>query len=405
VSPSSAGPRRAGPWPRVAVVGGSLGGLTAALVLRDLGCEVDVFERSTAELESRGAGIVVLDATIRYLRERTTLDVDRITTATGFLRYLGRDGSVVYEEPRRYRYSAWHSIYRALLGCFGRDRYHLGRQMAGLQQRGEHVEVRFADGASASYELVVCADGITSGARAALQPRARPAYAGYVAWRGTVAERRLGRAAGDLLADSIVYQLMPGSHMLLYPIPALDGSVEPGRRQANFVWYRNYRAGEELDDLMTGRDGVRRDVTLPPGAAADAHLRELRDTAAARLAPQLAEVVHRTERPFVQVIFDIEVERMAFGRVCLTGDAAFALRPHAAAGTAKAAADAWALAEALAATGGDVEAALPPWERRQLAVGRAVLERARRNGDRSQFHGTWRPGDPELVFGLYGPGR
>jgi 2,6-dihydroxypyridine 3-monooxygenase len=405
VSPSSAGPRRAGPWPRVAVVGGSLGGLTAALVLRDLGCQVDVFERSTAELESRGAGIVVLDATIRYLRERTDLDVDRITTATGFLRYLGRDGSVVYEEPRHYRYSAWHSVYRALLGCFGRDRYHLGRQMAGLRRRGEHVEVRFADGASASYELVVCADGITSGARAALQPRARPAYAGYVAWRGTVAERRLGRAAGDLLADSIVYQVMPGSHMLLYPIPALDGSVEPGRRQANFVWYRNYRAGEELDDLMTGRDGVRRDVTLPPGAAADAHLRELRDAAAARLAPQLAEVVHRTEHPFVQVIFDIEVERMAFGRVCLTGDAAFALRPHAAAGTAKAAADAWALAEALAATGGDVEAALPRWERRQLAVGRAVLERARRNGDRSQFHGTWRPGDPELVFGLYGPGR
>jgi 2,6-dihydroxypyridine 3-monooxygenase len=405
VSPSSGSRSRAGPWPRVAVVGGSLGGLTAALVLRDLGCEVDVFERSTAELESRGAGIVVLDATIRYLRERTDLDVDRITTTTGFLRYLGRDGSVVYEEPRRYRYSAWHSIYRALLGRFGRERYHLGRQMAALRQRGEHVEVRFAAGDAASYQLVVCADGITSDARAALQPRARPAYAGYVAWRGTVAERRLGRAAGDLLADSIVYQIMPGSHMLLYPIPALDGSVEPGRRQANFVWYRNYRAGEELDDLMTGRDGVRRDVTLPPGTAADAHLRELRDTATARLAPQLAEVVHRTEHPFVQVIFDIEVERMAFGRVCLTGDAAFALRPHAAAGTAKAAADAWALAEALAATGGDVEAALPRWERRQLAVGRAVLERARRNGDRSQFHGTWRPGDPELVFGLYGPGR
>jgi 2,6-dihydroxypyridine 3-monooxygenase len=405
VSPSSAGHSRAGTWPRVAVVGGSLGGLTAALVLRDLGCEVDVFERSTAELESRGAGIVVLDATIRYLRERTDLDVDQVTTSTGFLRYLGRDGSVVYEEPRRYRYSAWHSIYRALLGRFGRDRYHLGRQMAGLRQHGQHVEVRFADGASASYELVVCADGITSGARAALQPRARPAYAGYVAWRGTVAERRLGRAAGDLLADSIVYQVMPGSHMLLYPIPALDGSVEPGRREANFVWYRNYRAGEELDDLMTGRDGVRRDVGLPPGAASADHVRELRETAAARLAPQLAEVVHRTEQPFVQVIFDIEVDRMAFGRVCLTGDAAFALRPHAAAGTAKAAADAWALAEALAATGGDVEAALPRWERRQLAVGRAVLERTRRNGDKSQFHGTWRPGDPELVFGLYGPGR
>ena len=392
-------------WPRVAVVGGSLGGLTAALVLRDLGCEVDVFERSTAELESRGAGIVVLDETVRYFRERTDLELDRLTTATGFLRYLDRDGAVVYEEPRRYRYSAWHTIYRALLGCFGRRRYYLGREVAGFSQRGEHVQVRFADGSTAAYDLLVCADGIASNARAVLQPQARPAYAGYVAWRGTVEERQLSPAVRDLLADSICYQVMPNSHILLYPIPELDGSVTPGRRLANFVWYRNYAAGTELDDLMTDSDGVRRDITLPPGAARQVHLDELRAVAAAQLAPQLAEVVRRTRLPFIQVIFDIEVERMVFGRICLIGDAAFALRPHAAAGTAKAAADVWALAEALAATQGDLRAALPRWERRQLAVGRAVLERTRRNGNKSQFEGTWRPGDPELVFGLHEPGR
>ena len=391
-------------WPRVGVVGGSLGGLTAALVLRDLGCEIDVFERSTAELESRGAGIVVLDETVRYFRQRTDLELDQLTTVTGFLRYLDRDGAVVFEEPRRYRYSAWHGIYRALLGCFGRRRYHLGKEMAGFQRQGEQVQVRFADGSSAAFDLLVCADGISSHARAVLQPQARPAYAGYVAWRGTVDEGRLSRAVRDLLADSICYQVAPDSHILLYPIPALDGSVVPGRRLANFVWYRNY-AGDELDDLMTDRNGVRRDLTLPPGAAREAHLREVRAVAAAQLAPQFAEVVQRTKLPFVQVIFDIEVDQMAFGRVCLTGDAAFALRPHAAAGTAKAAADAWALAEALAATQGDIRVALPRWERHQLAVGRAVLERARRNGNKSQFQGAWRPGDPELVFGLYEPGR
>jgi len=392
-------------WPRVGVVGGSLGGLTAALVLRDLGCQVDVFERSTAELESRGAGIVVLDTTLRYFRERTDLDVDRIATSTGLLRYLGRDGSVVYQEERRYRYSAWHTIYRALLGRLGRGSYHLGGEMRRFGQDADQVVVEFADGSSAAYDLLVCADGIASGARATLQPQARPAYAGYVAWRGTVPECELGQRVRNLLADSIVYQVIPSSHILLYPIPALDGSTQPGRRLANFVWYRNYAAGEELDDLMTDRDGVRRDVTLPPGAVREAHVGRLRGFAAAHLAEQLAEVVHRTERPFVQVIFDIEVARMAFGRVCLLGDAAFALRPHAAAGTAKAAADAWALGEALAEAHGDVEAALPRWERRQLAVGRAVLERSRRNGDKSQFEGTWRPGDPELVFGLYEPGR
>jgi 2,6-dihydroxypyridine 3-monooxygenase len=387
------------------VVGGSLGGLTAALVLRDLGCQVTVFERSTAELESRGAGIVVLDTTLRYFRERSGLDVDRITTSTGFLRYLDRKGAVIYEEPRRYRYSGWHTIYRALLGYFDQDAYRLGSEMVGFEQAGGRVVAHFADGSRSDHDLLVCADGIASISRATLQPTARPVYAGYVAWRGTVPEAHLSPEVRELIADSIVYQVLPNSHILVYPIPAIDGSVEPGCRLVNFVWYRNYAAGDELSDLMTDRHGVRHDLSLPPGGAREPHLAALHEAAGELLAGQLAEVVHRTERPFVQVICDVAVDRMAFGRVCLIGDAAFGLRPHAAAGTAKAAADAWALAAALEGAGGDVEAALPSWERQQLALGRAVLERTRRNGDKSQFEGAWRPGDPELVFGLYEPGR
>ena len=108
-------------------------------------------------------------------------------------------------------------------------------------------------------------------------------------------------------------------------------------------------------------------------------------------------------QPFLQVVYDIEVPRMAFGRVCLIGDAAFVVRPHAAAGTAKAAADAWALAEALGRER-DVPAALARWEPGQLALGGQLLERTRRIGRRSQVDGTWVPGDPELIFGLRGPG-
>jgi 2,6-dihydroxypyridine 3-monooxygenase len=131
---------------------------------------------------------------------------------------------------------------------------------------------------------------------------------------------------------------------------------------------------------------------------------ELR-AAAEALAPPIREVVTTVPEPFVQVIFDIEVSRMAFGRVCLVGDAAFALRPHAAAGTAKAAADAWALGEAMVDAGGDVVEALRRWEPGQLALGAQVLARARDIGNRSQFEGTFTPGDPTLIFGLYEPGR
>ena len=97
--------------------------------------------------------------------------------------------------------------------------------------------------------------------------------------------------------------------------------------------------------------------------------------------------------------------RMAMGRVALIGDAACAARPHAAAGTAKAAADGWALAAALGEAGGDIPAALTKWEPAQLQLSDSLLRRVVAMGERSQFTNTWTPGDPDLRFGLYGPGR
>lgn len=163
--------------------------------------------------------------------------------------------------------------------------------------------------------------------------------------------------------------------------------------------------GAALTDLMTGVDGRTRAVSLPPGAARPGLVAALHADARAHLAPVLAEALIGPAEPFVQVIYDIEVPRMAYGRVCLIGDAAFAVRPHAAAGTAKAAADGWELAAQLTAAGGDVAVALPEWERRQLVLGRELLERNRAIGEASQRDGTFRPGDPALIFGLRGPGR
>jgi 2,6-dihydroxypyridine 3-monooxygenase len=102
-------------------------------------------------------------------------------------------------------------------------------------------------------------------------------------------------------------------------------------------------------------------------------------------------------------VLDIEVPRMAFGRVCLIGDAAFAARPHAAAGTAKAAADAWALADALRDAAGDVVPALEKWEPGRLEVGRNLLKRVREMGRHYQVDSDADPADRNLRFGLYGP--
>lgn len=392
--------------PGVAVVGGSLGGLTAALLLRDIGCDVTVLERSTAELEARGAGIVVLPETSRYLVERVGLPLDAFTCSTQRLRYLDADGSVVHEEHRPYRYSGWRTIYAALLEAFGRDRYLLGADVTDYGGDHGHCEVRTTDGRSLSVGLLVFADGSASRGRELQFPGLAPEYAGYVAWRGTVQESALSPSAHAAFDDALVYQVIPQSHILVYPIPGPDGSTAAGERLLNFVWYRNYAAGPELDALMTDRDGVLRERTLPPGAATDANVGEARAFATAHLAPAIAELVEATEHPFVQAIYDLEVPQMAFGRTCLLGDAAFVLRPHIAAGTAKACADAWALSEAIRAEeqiGSCVTCALRAYERTQLEVGRAAVARARRNGLRSQFEATWDPADPTLAFGLTDP--
>ncbi|HYM57876.1 MAG TPA: FAD binding domain-containing protein [Solirubrobacteraceae bacterium] len=387
---------------RVAVMGGSLGGLTAALVLRDSGCEVDVYERSSAPLRDRGAGIVLHPATVRYLVERGVRDSGEIGVAARVLRYLGPDGEVASEQPCRYRFTSYYALYEDLLACFDAERYHLAREVTGFDAGEEGVAVRLGDDARAQADLLVCADGVRSSARARLLPDVEPAYAGYVGWRGALRESELGCAAFDALGGAITYHVLANSHVLTYPIPGVDGGVTD-ERMLNWLWYCNVPDGEPLDGLLTDREGVRRSASVPPGHVQERHLASLRADAAARLPGPLAEVVAATDHPFVQTVFDVEVPRMAFGRVCLIGDAAFALRPHVAAGTAKAAEDGWRLADAMAACGHDVLAALRRWEPGQLALGRSALGRTRDAGERSQFRSTWRVGDP-LPFGLYRQG-
>jgi len=390
--------------PRAAVIGGSLIGLTTGLVLRDLGCEVDVYERSRVPLEGRGVGIVLHPATVRYLLENRLLDLAAVSTSAAVHRYLARDGSVLAEEARRHHFTGYNTLYGTLLTAFGRERYHLGCEATAIEQDEGRVRVTFASGDRVDADLLVAADGVSSFARRAMIPDVRPRYGGYVGWRGVVAEQDLTAETLAALDDALTYFAGPGTHALTYPIPSYDGTVDPGRRLMNLVWYRNVPEGSPLADLLTDRSGRQREVSLPPGAVREEHLADFRDTARATLPPAIAEVALRAAEPFLQVMIDVEVSRMAFGRVCLAGDAAFSVRPHAAAATAKGADDVWALAEALREAAGDVPAALRAWEPARLELGRALLARTRDLGEGAQFRGDWVPGDPSLTFGLREPG-
>jgi 2,6-dihydroxypyridine 3-monooxygenase len=395
---------RSGPVLRVAVSGGSLAGLTTALLLRDLGHEVDIFERSRDDLTGHGAGIVAHEVTLRYFVERAPIALDELTVPVGRYRLLDGAGRLLHEEPVAYRFVSWGTLYRALLALYGRGRYHPGRALAAFAAERDGVRLHFADGCEARCDLLVLAEGVQSTGRRRLFPGVEPRYAGYVAWRGTVAERDLPPHALARLDGAITYTLIPHSHILVYPIPGVDGRVERGHRRWNFVWYRNAAPGTVFEELMTDCEGYLHPVTLRPGRVQERFVRELKETAAACLPAEVAAVVAATAQPFIQAVMDLESPRMALGRVCILGDAAFAARPHAAAGTAKACENAWMLAEALERFGEDLAGALEAWSRHQCALGASLVARARSIGDGSQFRCDWRAGDPGLRFGLYEPG-
>lgn len=75
---------------------------------------------------------------------------------------------------------------------------------------------------------------------------------------------------------------------------------------------------------MTDKRGFLASVSLHPGQVQDRFIDEMRTAATELLAPAAAEVVLRTEQPYLQAVYDVQARQMATGRVALIGDAASA---------------------------------------------------------------------------------
>jgi 2,6-dihydroxypyridine 3-monooxygenase len=195
--------------------------------------------------------------------------------------------------------------------------------------------------------------------------------------------------------------LLPDSHLIAYPIPVIGDDLTLTDRQVNFQWYWNIREGAALDEIMTARDGIRRPVSVHAHDVQECFVETLRARAAAEFAvAPMAELIATVEHPFLTVIADAAPPQLVVGRICLLGDAGVTGRPHAGAGGAKAAADAWALAECLLEADGDIDRALALWEAPQLQQGYALLAKVRHMGRVLQSGGTFVPGDPAFRWGL-----
>jgi salicylate hydroxylase len=215
---------------RIAIIGGGIGGLTAALALLRRGMTAHVFEQSVKSKEA-GAGIEISPNGVRVL------------DALGLEDALGRAGVVLsgrelrhWKTGETWRWPApgatvvrhpgahhmmmhrrdLHAILLDAVRELDPDAIQLGRRCIGLAQSDEQVEVQFDTGETFHTAYAIGADGIHSRVRECLLGIDRAGFTGCVAWRGLAAAERLPSA---FLSRNIgTNWLGPNGHVFHYPI-------------------------------------------------------------------------------------------------------------------------------------------------------------------------------------------
>jgi 2-polyprenyl-6-methoxyphenol hydroxylase-like FAD-dependent oxidoreductase len=363
---------------RALVIGGSLGGLITAHLLRGIGWDAIVFERNHEELASRGVGLGTHPQLIAILRSAGVAFDETMGIKVPKVVCLDSAGNTIVAQPSARTMSGWARLYRTLRDALPAENCRLGRALSRVEQDGDTVTAIFADGTRERGDLLVGADGIRSTVRAQFLPRAQPIYAGYVAWRAVLDEQQIPPDIHREIFELYAFCLPEGEQLLGYPVPGRDNDTQAGRRAYNIVWYRP-TAAATLVDISTDAAGRYHGAGIPPPLIRPDVIAQVKADAARLLAPQIAEIFVRAA-PFFQAIYDLESPHIVFGRVALAGDAAFVARPHAGAGTTKAAIDAATLAHCLHAAGSDIASGLARYDQAQCVFGRALVDLSRQEG-------------------------
>jgi salicylate hydroxylase len=350
---------------RVAIVGGGIGGLTAALTLLDAGLDVHVYEQARA-LSEVGAGIQVSPNASRVLH-RVGLAEELARVGVRPLAWHQRrwdDGRTLLRTPLAetvenafgFPHLQVHraDLLRALLSRVPAERVHVGHRLTEIEQHGDSVTARFEHGDEVEADVLVGADGIHSTVRSLVIGPEAPRFTGVVAYRGLAPAERL--RALDLEVTSQVW-MGPGKHFVHYFVHE--------KRLVNFV-------------AVIDRDTWTRESWTDRGDVADAV------AAFADWHPQVTGVLGAVDETFVWALFDRPpLERWSVGRVTLLGDACHAMLPFMAQGAAQAIEDGAALATALR-TIDDPSEALQVYERVRLP--RASRLQAMSAENKTRFH-------------------
>ncbi|EJJ28825.1 FAD binding domain-containing protein [Rhizobium sp. CF142] len=362
---------------RIRIVGGSLAGLFAGILLQRDGHDVKIYERSSSGLAGRGAGLVGQHDLFRILRAIGCEHVARVGVVAHERIYFNRDGSVgeTFRTPQTQ--ISWDFLYSTVASHMAAESYLIGQPVTGVIETLDAAQIIFANDRREDADLVIGADGLGSVVRPLLNGDASNRFAGYVAWRGLIPEPALPQEA-TILLDRFAFYVASGIHVLGYLVPGPHGETGYGERRYNWVWYRPVAAGD-LQNLFTGSDGRTFDYSLPRGALSDERIRMLQADAASTLPPPFVRAIESEPQPSIQGIFDFEAARMISAHTVLIGDAAFVVRPHTAMGVSKAAGDALALRNALLVSDGLSEA-LDRYEQERLPVGKYIADYGKRLG-------------------------
>ncbi|KAF2106870.1 hypothetical protein BDV96DRAFT_558400 [Lophiotrema nucula] len=393
----------------ILIVGGSLGGLSTGIALRSLGHDTTILERNpTALLHNQGAGIVSGGDTLSFFK---SYDRCGRTLAVSSQRrqYLDKDGEIVHKEDMVQNMTSWDLVYYMLRANFdgvaskycevperregdGACRHLHGHKVVDVREEGEKVAVVYTthEGKEGTMlaDLVIGADGPSSTVRSIFQPGVQRTYAGYCALRGTVPENDVSDKTLEAFSERFTFFHTKGIQILAYLIPGENGTLEPGKRLINFVYYTNFPSkslddpSPELAELLTDVDGVRHRITMPPGKMDPKAWEEQRKIAREKLPPQFAEIVCGTKKPFAQAVTDVISPTNTFldDRVILIGDSLAGFRPHTVASTSQAAYDAMALADMLSG-----KVAKREWKRQTMAYARTIQKRGVDMGQHSQW--------------------
>lgn len=329
---------------QVAVIGGGIGGLSAALAMLKVGCDVHVYE-AAPKFGEIGAGIQVSPNASRLLYRlglKDAMDAWGVRPAAVHQRRwddgrtlqrapLGPDVEAAFGAP----YYHFHrgDLAALLAAALPAERAHAAHRLVDIEEKSERVIARFANGASIEADVIVGADGIHSRVREIIFDPEKPRFTGCAAWRGLVPAERIAHLEIEVASH---LWMGPGGHCVHYWVS--------GKRMMNVVcivehgnWTReSWTDKGSVDEVLARYEGWHATVRSLIGAFSETFIWALHDRA--------------------------PLPSWSKGRITLLGDACHPMLPMAAQGAAQAIEDGAALAALLEAIPDDVPGALARYE-------------------------------------------